>query len=105
MSDLPNAARMLATAFLRGEWSRDELLVRGKQVLLKPRDEVRLATVVSAQPFRSCINLCTLGGPPPGTTSTPSKPPQSLNIVTNHELSCKTSIAAAGRPSAVRLYT
>ncbi len=39
---------MLATAFLRGAWSPEELLVRGKQVLLKPRDEPRLAPVVSA---------------------------------------------------------
>lgn len=48
MTNLPNAARMLATAFLRGAWSPDELLARGQLVLLKRRDEARLPDIVSA---------------------------------------------------------
>ncbi len=48
MSDLPNAARMLATAFLRGVWSPEELLARGRLVLLKRQDEERLSHIVSA---------------------------------------------------------
>ena len=48
MSDLPNAARMLATAFLRGVWSPEELLARGRLVLLKRQNEERLPPIVSA---------------------------------------------------------
>ena len=48
MSDLPNAARMLATAFLRGVWSPEELLTRGRLVLLKRQEEERLRSIVSA---------------------------------------------------------
>ena len=48
MSDLSNAARMLATAFLRGVWSPEELLARGRLVLLKRQDEERLRPIVSA---------------------------------------------------------
>lgn len=50
MSDLPNAARMLATAFLRGVWSSEELLARSRLVVLKRQgqDEERLLSIVSA---------------------------------------------------------
>lgn len=48
MSDLPNAARMLATAFLRGVWSPEELIARGRLVLLKRQDAQRLPAIISA---------------------------------------------------------
>lgn len=48
MSGLTHAARILATAFLRGVWSPDELLARGKLTLMKRQDEPRLSNLVLA---------------------------------------------------------
>lgn len=48
MPELPAAARMLATVFLRGIWSPEELLARGRLVLTKRRDDLRLPAIVTA---------------------------------------------------------